>query len=192
MRIKKLVTVFTMFFALSLGSVAFAQVTPFKDATPIGVFPVQNVEQVSLLLSGFHEVGTKAQFEKVQNASDILVSIAKGKEGFVRDRAILVLARYWASADVYLLMASVISNPKTSFGTRLRMMVQFGDTFGGRSIPVLKHYLTDADPQVRISALQALQATNDDAAFVLIEGHAKTESAPIVLEAVKTYSSRIR
>lgn len=193
MKTRNVVATCTLFFALSLVSVgAFAQVTPFKDSRPVGVFTAQNVEQVSLLLSGYHEVGTKAQFEKIQNVNGILTSLAKGKKGFIRDRAIIVLARYWASADVYLLMASVISNSNTSFGTRLRMLVQLGDTFGSRALPILKHYLTDEDPQVRISALQALQATDSDEAFVLIVGHAKNENISLVLEAVKKYSARIR
>jgi len=193
MRMRDLVVSFTILAALLLSSsLAFAQVIPFQGSDSLQSFPQENVKKVTFLLSGFHEIGTKAQFSKVANAEGILISLAKSEESFVRDRALIGLARYFASADLYLLMASVISKPETSFGTRLRVMVQFGETFGSRALPILKHYLKDADLQVRIGALQSLQATNADEAFLLIADHAKTEKSSLVLEAVKKYSEHTR
>lgn len=190
---KKITFIFILFsfFAVS-QSAAAQQIVPFEHTKGISAFASDDVKTTSLLLSGYHKLAPKDAFLNISNVENILIALAVNDKSFYRERAIIALARYWPSSDLFLLMASIIAEPHTAFSTRIKLMVQFGMTFNKRAVPILSLYLKSTDPQIRISALQALQATNAVDAFKRINAHHKTEKNERVQEAILRYRRYLR
>jgi HEAT repeat protein len=150
------------------------------------------VAQVRLLLSGYHDLPDRAQFDRVADAPAIVKALAHGPDGPTRDRALAALGRYWPSGDVYLLYARVLAADSTPVGTRHRVMVYFADAFGERAIPAIRPYLSNQDPQLRISAVHALGRIGSDQAIAVLDRFADDETNAVVLEAVDDASRTLR
>ncbi len=155
-------------------------------------FAEPQVEQVRLLLSGYHELPERALFDQVADAPEIVEALAHGPHSPVRDRALAALGRYWPSGDVYLLYARVLADDATPTGTRHRVMVYFADAFGERAIPAIRPYLSSDDVQLRISAVGALGRIGSDEALGILDGFADRETNPVVLDAVEDASRVLR
>lgn len=182
----------------SLAAIAVVLVTGTAFAQDNGDVPgldrhdPANVQQVQLLLSGYHELPTREALAAVPGAHDIVLALAHTDGMMTRDRALAALGHYWPSGDVFLLYAKTVASPTTPDGTRHRIMVLAADAFGERAVPMLTPYLSNADVQLRITAVEALGRIRTDEVVALLEAHAAGESNPIVLERIERATRTLR
>ena len=167
-----------MIIALAFTSDAFAQQT--ADLADV---PRHDVENVTLLLSGVHELAPASSFDAIPNAYRIVHSLASGPDGVVRDRALAALGRYWPSGDVFLLYAGVIASPATKEGTRHRVILMLAESFGERAIVALEPLLSSSDLQLRITTVQALGAIGTDEAIATINEQVSSDEPAALVEA---------
>lgn len=181
--------IFLTILFLSFSAPVFAQAIDI-DVKPIDQFEVKDVERLSVLLADIHKLPAKSLLEQTASASEIVFSLANTGDDLVRDRAVVASLRYWPSADAYLLAARLIANDSTRFATRVKTMLAFAEAFGDRAVPVVEVYLTNDDPQLQITAVQALAFS--DKGFEKLTTLAKTTKDPAVLNAIKKYGKQLR
>lgn len=180
-----------MFFFAALLSVASVPASA-QDQGPRVDAPAESVREVTLLLSGYHDLAPRASFESVAGAPAIVRALAEGPHSLVRDRALAALGRYWPSGDVYLLYANIIADPATPLGTRHRVVLMYAEAFGDRAIPAIRPLLGAADLQLRVTAVQALGRIGSDEALALIDEAARTATHPVLLDAIERSSRVLR
>lgn len=155
-------------------------------------FNPADVEQVRLLLSGYHGLPDEGSLRSVKDAHEIIQVLATSDGLLIRDRALAALGNFWPSADVYLLYANVLADPKTPDATRHRVMILAAEVFGDRAVPVIKPYLTSNDVQLRLTAVEALGRVRTEEVVAILESHAEKETNAIVLERIDKASRILR
>ena len=178
--------------AFFLSAPAFAQHSGGPTG-PIDV-PVESAdsERLELLLGTFHELPPKAQFESVPGVRSKLDSMAKdGTSPRLQKRAIEALA-YWPDAATLATYESVLADVQTRMGTRHMTLLLVGIVFKVDGVELLEPYLAADDLQLRLTAVDAIAATQSDKGFELLSKRAKVETSAVVLERIEKMGSRVR
>ena len=187
MKLRLLFITLSLFVTFDLA----AQVKPFDGAAPIASFDLNDTQTIDLMLRAIHTLPSKAEFEAVSRGRDIVVAFALGPDSLQRDRALIAVAKYWPSGDVFLLLSNVIADPATRQGTRLRAIVSLGETFRDRALPLLDYYLGSDDVSVQIAAIRAIGRGNSVEGFERLAALRKVTSSDIIRDAIDRYGRRI-
>ncbi len=134
--------------------------------------------RVLALLSAIHELPARSDFDAAApNARDIVLAVARDATvtGPHRTRALEAL-RYWPD-DAAFAAYRLALETKAARHKTLRML---GATFGARALPVLTPYLRHADPQLRVTALEAVADVEGSAADALLSQALVVEAVPWV------------
>jgi hypothetical protein len=176
-----------LLFVLVLPATAMAQ-----DSSDTDQLAPHDVQTVSMLLSGYHDLASQETLSQVPNARSIVETLAQGPNGFVRNRALAAMGRYWPSGDVYLLLANVLTADDTPEGTRHRVLLLFADAFGDRAIPVIRPFLAANDLQLQITAVQAFGMIGTDEAVAIVHDFAAGATHPVLIEQVEKSTRVLR
>ncbi len=149
-------------------------------------------DKVAMLLSAYHELPAKAQFEQVADVRLVLSAMAEDASAPLQQKRALVALGYWADSSTLSVYARVLSNPQTRNGTRHQLLLLTGKRFPTAGVPLLEPYLAANDLQLRLTAVEALAASGSDDAFATLERHAKLETNPLVLKRIEQRGSRLR
>jgi hypothetical protein len=98
-----------------------------------------------------------------------------------RDRALGALS-YWPSDEVQSLYVSLIEGADTPEMVRHRVIGHFAYSFGEASLPYVAPYLSDADVQFRLTAIDAISHVGTPASQALLTEAAQSETHHIVLQ----------
>lgn len=145
---------------------------PALPAAPLLTeFSAADRDKVMLLLSGFHGIGTRQEFEAATpQARRLLEAIARDSSvgALHQNRALAALA-YWNDAGVEALFVNLLNTPTTSEMNRHRLIGFLARTFGERALTWVERYLTDADLQFRLTAVEAIASIATPAALNLLQ-----------------------
>jgi len=171
---------------LLLACVALvATPTVAQDHVPVGTpVPVQT-KQVRLLLSHVHEVPSRQALEgAATNPKEILREIANDRAaGFMRDRALMALGHF-ADGQVWSLYASILNDDDAREATRHKVMLRAAEVFSEASLELIVPFLSHHDPQLRLTAVAALDSLEGDQARQAIAARVDAEESEIVREAM--------
>lgn len=162
-------------------------VAPLEAVRALASFGADQRDRALLLLSGYHGIATKAEFEGALAAPEaILGAIARDAEvdPIHRDRALAALA-LWPSEQTLSLYASLLASAETSEMNRHRILGYLATGYADRSIPWVEHYLTVSDLQFRLTAVEALRTIGSDHARDLLIQAEVVEVSPVVLDRIK-------
>lgn len=163
------------------------EVAPLAATRALASFGTEQREKAMLLLSGYHGIGSKADFEAaLAEPAAILTAIARDAEvdPIHRDRALAALA-LWPSEQTLSLFASLLASADTSEMNRHRIIGYLAVGFSDRSIPWVEHYLTVSDLQFRLTAVEALRTIGTEHARDLLIQAEAVEVSPVVLDRIK-------
>jgi hypothetical protein len=149
-------------------------------------------QRVEVLLSAYHELPSKAEFEKASDVRTILSTMARDRQApRLQKRAIEALA-YWPDAATLQVFEAVLADPQTRTGTRHFTLMTTGKAFGADGLDVLEPYLAASDLQLRLTAVDAVAATRSDRGFAMLEARARVETSDLVLDRIEKMGSRVR
>lgn len=169
-------------------------VEPLAAARALASFGDDQRQKAMLLLSGYHGIGTRQEFEAaLAEPSAILGAIARdpASDPVHRDRALAALA-YWPDEQTLSLYASLLASPDTSEMNRHRLIGYLAKGYGERAIPWVEHYLTVPDLQFRLTAIEALSGMKSDHARDLLLQAEVVEVSPVALERIKAARATLR
>ena len=152
------------------------------------------LERAILLLSGYHGIPERAEFEDaLPDAKDVLFAIAQDEDAFPlhRNRAIAALS-YWPEADVEAFYRELLLDEATPEMTVHRVIGLMGAAFGEEVIADIAPFLDNADVQYRLSAVHALSQIGTDNALQLLNDSLQIEQSPVVLERIQDATMSFR
>lgn len=160
---------------------------------PVGVsVEAESAERLAFLLSAYHELPARAEFEAVPDAQKILSTWATDRTAPLRQKRSLEALGYFADATTLAIYTSVLNDPQTRVGARHQTILLVGTHFGVAGLDLLGRYLEADDVQLRLSAVDAIARTNTDRGFALLEERAETEPNKTVLERIEKLGRRLR
>jgi len=166
---------------------------PLAASRALASFGAEQREKAMLLLSGYHGIGSKADFEAaLVEPEALLASIARDPEvdPVHRDRALAALV-YWPDEQTLSLYGGLLATADTTEMNRHRIIGYLAVGYGDRSIPWVEHYLTVNDLQFRLTAIEALRTIGSDHARDLLTQAEVVELSPLVIERIKVARSSI-
>lgn len=166
---------------------------PLAAARALASFGAEQRDKAMLLLSGYHGIGSKADFEAaLAEPEALLASVAR--DGAVdpvhRDRALAALV-YWPGEQTLALYGKLLAADDTSEMNRHRIIGYLAVGYADRSIPWVEHYLTVSDLQFRLTAIEALRTIGSDHARDLLTQAEVVELSPLVIERIKVARASI-
>lgn len=169
-------------------------VEPLAAARALASFGEDQRAKAMLLLSGYHGIGTKAEFDAaLAEPKAIIGAIARdpASDPIHRDRALAALA-YWPDEQTLSLYASLLAAQETSEMNRHRLIGYLAKGYGERSLPWVEHYLTLSDLQFRLTAIEALSGIQTDHARELLLQAEAVEISPVALDRIKAAKTTLR
>jgi len=166
---------------------------PLAAPRALASFAAEQRDKAMLLLSGYHGIGTKAEFEATLfEPQALLASIARDAavDPVHRDRALAALV-YWPDEQTLSLFGKLLAADDTSEMNRHRIIGYLAVGYAERSIPWVEHYLTVSDLQFRLTAIEALRTIGSDHARDLLSQAEVVELSPLVIERIKVARASI-
>lgn len=181
---------------LVLASTAVAQTAQLPPSgAPVQVdapFTDEERKAVSLLLTAYHELPARSEFERVaRSPQTILRAIATKGSGPFAERAIEALF-LWPSDETYAFALELLGAPDATAGRQQRLLMLLCRELGARAIPVAAPFLQHEDRAMRITAAAALASTDADEAFTLVERALAIEQDATTRKAMERYARRLR
>lgn len=193
---------FILTIALLSSPPASAQQDRSQDAVD-GVSPTPMAEDASdderdtiiTLLSHHHEVPDRRTLKGVtDDARAIVFAIADDEEAFPfhRHRALRALT-HWPDEEVYQYLRALLVDEKTDDALRHHLLPILADGFGDRALSELERFVRDAeDPQVRVSAVEAIASVATDDARQTLAKALDDEDHPLVVRRLQSHLSKLR
>ena len=148
--------------------------------------------RLRLLLSGYHGLPPKAEFETIAGVKALLYVFAHdASDALHRDRALAALA-YFPDGSVFRLYAEILGDASTPEGTRHRVMRLLAEAFGDRALPLLRPYLEADDLRLRLTAVAAVGDIGSDAATDALRARIDRETHPVVRERLERAGRQLR
>jgi HEAT repeat protein len=194
---RKLITACVLGAMLWAVAAAAQQVTqPAGPPIPaISTLDAGQVRQVELLLSGYHAIPTLAQLQAASpRAEDITAALVRdhATSPFIRPRAISALVTYWPNARSLTLVRQLVADPKTRDVTRHQLLLAL-PAFGEQVIPDLIPFLSHADLQLRLTAVEAMgKLTDHDAAVRALHTAHDAEPSKLVRGRIQRAARAVR
>ncbi len=166
---------------------------PLAASRALASFGADQRDKAMLLLSGYHGIGSKADFEAaLAEPEALLASIARAASvgPIHRDRALAALV-YWPGEQTLSLYGGLLAAADTSEMNRHRIIGYLAVGYGDRSIPWVEHYLTVSDLQFRLTAIEALRNIGSEHARNLLMQAEVVELSPLVIERIKVARASI-
>ena len=166
---------------------------PLAAPRALASFAAEQRDKAMLLLSGYHGIGTKGEFEATLiEPQALLASIARDAavDPVHRDRALAALV-YWPDEQTLSLYGKLLGADDTSEMNRHRIIGYLAVGYAERSIPWVEHYLTVSDLQFRLTAIEALRTIGSDHARDLLTQAEVVELSPLVIERIKVARASI-
>jgi hypothetical protein len=166
---------------------------PLASSRALASFGAEQRDKAMLLLSGYHGIGSKADFEAaLAEPEALLASIARDEAvgPIHRDRALAALV-YWPGEQTLSLYGKLLAADDTSEMNRHRIIGYLAVGYADRSIPWVEHYLTVSDLQFRLTAIEALRTIGSDHARDLLTQAEVVELSPLVIERIKVARASI-
>lgn len=162
--------------------------------SPVGE-DVDEREAIVAWLAHYHKIPDRRQFEEISDdARDIIFELAQDNEAlaFYRRRAMKALTN-WPTQQTYDYLVDVLHDEDTDDGLRHHLLVILADGFGDKALDELEPFLFDADdPQLRISAGNAISQISGDRAYEMIVDALHAEEHPVVQARLEQFAPRVR
>lgn len=193
---KKLLTACLLGAMLWTAPAAAQQVTaPTTSIPALSALDAAQVRKVELLLSGYHDIPTLAQLQAASpSAQDITAALVRdhATSPFIRPRAISALVAYWPNARSLALVRQLVADPKTRDVTQHQLLMAL-PAFGQQVIPDLIPFLSNADLQLRLTAVEAMgKLTDHDAAVKALHAAHDAEPSKLVRERIQRAQRAVR
>lgn len=190
---KKLSIFISILSVICLSSTAVAAdhegPTPVVPAT--GSTEVER-QAISFLLTSYHELPAKAEFEKTaRDPQSILRAIALRGKGMYAERAIEALF-LWTSAENFTFMMSLLRADDVKAGRQHRLLMSLGQHYPTLSVDLLGEFLQSEDRALKITAAAALQSIGSAKSFAMIEDAVNNEKDPASKAAMERHARRVR
>lgn len=185
--------------ALAAGQapLAHAQTTgPGTTLPQATTFSLTQHKQVRLLLSAYHDLPPKKNFEGISpKVQDLLNEVATAPNVFVmhKVRAIEALGMYWQDQRAFALQGQLLGNTKTKNSTKHRLIMMTTAHFGAQGLVHLNGFMGHKDVQMRMSAAYAAMALpKDSTARAMLTARLKTETYAPLLNKIRLHLGTLK
>lgn len=145
--------------------------------------------RVLTLLQARHELPPKAVFEKA--AADPrahVLAIAADEKAFPPHRhAAMAALRYWPDAAAQRLFRAALTSPRSGEMLRHKVIAFYAAAFGAEALPDLAPLLDDPDPQIRMTAVEAVGGIAGAASEKALRGRLAVEESEPVRERLERW-----
>jgi HEAT repeat protein len=152
------------------------------------------LERVTLLLSAYHSVPDREALKAADSApTEVLTAIARDEATFTfhRYRALAALSQ-WPDASTFSLYAELLESPSSSDGMRHQVMPLLARTFGETALHLVAPYLESPDPQLRLTAVEALNQMGTESAREALLNRRALEPSLVVRERIEAAVAVLR
>ncbi|MDH5638460.1 MAG: HEAT repeat domain-containing protein [Nitrospinota bacterium] len=163
--------------------IARAAVIVAMLAAPAGAqnFEAANVDNLRLVLSGYHEVPGPDYWQKLDanaaRASLLRLSSDKNELIHIRTRAVAALANF-VDPQVERSLIDMFNSQERGY-LRAAALNTYSAIRGRQAVPALERSLSDKDEIVKISAIRCLGRVGGEQAERILQGALQVESDPV-------------